>query len=202
MGNGSRLGRERLEEILISPETCPKKYFNHVVRGVEKANGSFPLEDDTTLIQIDFRKSRKLDYSFCTLEEWHIRKNRISEILDEYDYSSEEKEKIIISADEMCINAVVHGLKDNMEDCVTLKGYINFQSVEFNISDPGPGFNPEKVPDPAECLEELMERAVEEEFTHGRGIWITRELMDSVRYNKCGSSVKIVKNKKTRTVRF
>jgi serine/threonine-protein kinase RsbW len=53
------------------------------------------------------------------------------------------------------------------------------------VEDEGAGFDPRKVPDPtqAECVLE----------THGRGLFLMRQLMDRVRISRSGRRVTLVK---------
>ena len=58
---------------------------------------------------------------------------------------------------------------------------ISHEGATFIIRDEGPGFDPNKVPDPTapENLEAVC----------GRGIWLMRSLMDEVDYNETGNEV-------------
>jgi serine/threonine-protein kinase RsbW len=89
--------------------------------------------------------------------------------------------KILVSAMEAVNNAILHGNKSNPEKSVEIE--INFKSDELKITvtDEGPGFNPEKVPDPTtpENIEEL----------NGRGIYLMSHLADKIEYNAKGNSV-------------
>ena len=53
----------------------------------------------------------------------------------------------------------------------------------------------------AVLLEALINSENEDEYIHGRGIWITREFLDSIEYNKKGNSVRVIKQKSSRLVR-
>lgn len=89
--------------------------------------------------------------------------------------------KILVSAMEAVNNAILHGNKSNPEKSVEVE--INYKGDELRITvtDEGPGFNPEKVPDPTtpENIEEL----------NGRGIYLMSHLADKIEYNKKGNSV-------------
>jgi serine/threonine-protein kinase RsbW len=53
------------------------------------------------------------------------------------------------------------------------------------VRDPGPGFNPTEVPNP------LVGQNV---FSHhGRGIYLSNQLMDEVRYGKGGTEIRMIK---------
>lgn len=58
------------------------------------------------------------------------------------------------------------------------------------VRDEGPGFNPKKIPDPTE---------VENIFSsHGRGLFLMRELMDEVRFEEGGRQVVMKKGTRPR----
>jgi CheY-like chemotaxis protein len=72
---------------------------------------------------------------------------------------------------------------------VYIKVRISHEGATFIIRDEGPGFDPNKVPDPTapENLEAVC----------GRGIWLMRSLMDEVAYNETGNEVTLSKRRRT-----
>ena len=52
------------------------------------------------------------------------------------------------------------------------------------------------------CLDEIYERDVEDEYTHGRGIWITEKMVDFMEYRQGGSCVFLSKEKAPRETLF
>jgi len=189
--NQERLEYSGLKKILNKKTGNAESSFKDLLDQLEKKNGRLPLDDDTTLIQIDFAEICKKEYRFHNLAEWHVYQNTIKNILFEFDYTSDEIEKTGISLNEMCINAFNHGNKMDETKIVIVKVIINCRGAVFTITDEGSGFNPELVPDPVANIEEIMERDDEDEFTHGRGIWITRRFVKSINYSKKGNSVLI-----------
>ena len=88
---------------------------------------------------------------------------------------------------EALANAVIHGNGDN--SCknvyVTCRCYLDGE-VSITVRDEGRGFDSNAVPDPT-FLENLL-------FTHGRGIYVMKTLMDEVCFEEGGSVVRIRKN--------
>ena len=84
-------------------------------------------------------------------------------------------------------NAVIHGNGDG--SCksvyVTCRCYLDGE-VSITVRDEGRGFDCKAVPDPT-SLENLL-------FTHGRGIYVMKALMDEVCFEEGGSVVRIRKN--------
>jgi serine/threonine-protein kinase RsbW len=88
---------------------------------------------------------------------------------------------------EALANAVLHG---NGEDSsksvhVTCRCYMDGE-VAITVRDEGRGFDSRAVPDPT-FLENLL-------FTHGRGIYLMKTLMDDVSFEEGGSVVRMRKN--------
>jgi serine/threonine-protein kinase RsbW len=110
-----------------------------------------------------------------------IVENAIDETTSVIGISQDNYGKILVSAMEAVNNAILHGNKSNPDKTVDIE--ISFESDILNIkvTDEGPGFRPDKVPDPTtpENIEEL----------NGRGIYLMSHLADKIEYNEKGNSV-------------
>jgi serine/threonine-protein kinase RsbW len=88
---------------------------------------------------------------------------------------------------EALANAVIHGNGD--DSCksvyVTCRCYMDGEVV-ITVRDEGKGFDSSTLPDPT-FLENLL-------FTHGRGIYLMKTLMDEVCFEEGGSVVRMRKN--------
>ena len=88
---------------------------------------------------------------------------------------------------EALANAVIHGNGDN--SCksvyVTCRCYMDGE-VAITVRDEGKGFDSSTVPDPT-FPENLL-------FTHGRGIYLMKTLMDEVSFEEGGAVVRMRKN--------
>ena len=82
--------------------------------------------------------------------------------------------KLLIMQFYMEINLILRKL-------LILKLTLKVMSLNIKVTDEGPGFRPEKVPDPTtpENIEEL----------NGRGIYLMSHLADKIEYSKKGNSV-------------
>jgi serine/threonine-protein kinase RsbW len=96
------------------------------------------------------------------------------------------KAEMEIALREALANAVIHGNKSAAEKTVLLRCYCDPErGLLIAIRDEGKGFLPDEVPDP---------RAAERvHLTHGRGIFLMRELMDHVEHRKGGREVLLYK---------
>src|SRR5467141_4955167 len=88
---------------------------------------------------------------------------------------------------EALANAVIHGNGDNSGKrvYVTCRCYMDGE-VSITVRDEGPGFDSSSVGDPT-----LLENRL---FTHGRGIYLMKTLMDEVSFEEGGSVVRMRKN--------
>jgi len=88
---------------------------------------------------------------------------------------------------EALANAVIHGNGENSSKpiYVTCRCYLDGE-VAITVRDEGEGFDGSAVPDPT-SLEKLL-------FTHGRGIYLMKTLMDEVSFEEGGAVVMMRKN--------
>lgn len=110
----------------------------------------------------------------------------ISETLAGLDVPEQKRLEISLAVQEALINAVVHGCgSDPLK-----KVHCNLQCdgkgrVIITVSDPGPGFSPESISDP--------KRGENLYADHGRGVYLIRQLMDEVQFERGGSEIKMWK---------
>jgi len=113
-----------------------------------------------------------------------IVENAIDEATSTIGISQDNYGKILVSAMEAVNNAIVHGNKSNPEKVVDIEISYNENELNIQVTDEGPGFRPDLVPDPTapENIEEL----------NGRGIYLMSHLADKIEYNPKGNSVKMI----------
>lgn len=162
------------------------------------------LNRETFFLCLRFLPGKNVNHTIYTHKEKDRFLKEIETILFYYGYSAEQTEMILIGADEMMINGLTHGNKNNpdLKLSITLSVFLN--QVKFYITDEGEGFNPKTVPDPTdpERLKKLIENGDEKAFTHGRGIFVTKEYMDHIQYNSKGNGVFIAKMKEPTDISY
>jgi serine/threonine-protein kinase RsbW len=107
--------------------------------------------------------------------------NAIDEATTDIGISKDNYGKILVSVMEAVNNAILHGNRSNPEKIVDIDiSYVDNQ-LDITVTDEGPGFKPESVPDPTtpENIEEL----------NGRGIYLMSHLADNIKYSEKGNSV-------------
>lgn len=106
----------------------------------------------------------------------------VDEVCNIYKVSEDYYGNILIAVTEAVNNAINHGNKANESKSVDIVfEKINLETITFTIRDQGPGFNPDLIPDPT--APENIEKP------NGRGIFLMRQLADSVKFNDKGREV-------------
>jgi serine/threonine-protein kinase RsbW len=83
---------------------------------------------------------------------------------------------------EALANAIKHGCSGDPTKFVQCSVvFEDDRSVLIIVRDPGPGFNPGRIPDPTQA-EHLYQN-------HGRGIYLINHLMDEVRFERGGAEI-------------
>ncbi|MGA2405213.1 MAG: ATP-binding protein [Bacteroidales bacterium] len=110
-----------------------------------------------------------------------IVENAIDEATNEIGISQDSYGKILVSALEAVNNAILHGNKSDPEKTVDIEIEFKSNELKIKVTDQGPGFSPENVPDPTipENIEAL----------NGRGIYLMSHLADKIKYSKKGNAV-------------
>jgi serine/threonine-protein kinase RsbW len=98
------------------------------------------------------------------------------------------RSEVEIALREALANAVFHGNEGDPRKQVFLRVYGGPDwGLLVVVRDEGPGFDPQSVPDPREG-----DRL---ELTHGRGVFLMKELMDYVEWRKRGREVVLFKKR-------
>jgi serine/threonine-protein kinase RsbW len=118
----------------------------------------------------------------------HLLGNLVGELRD-HGYSDKEQFGIRLTLEEAIVNSIKHGHRSDPSKQVTLRYRVDGQRFEAEVTDQGPGFDPQALPNPL-APENL-------ELPGGRGVFLMRHYMTSVEYNTCGNCVTLVKTRET-----
>lgn len=106
----------------------------------------------------------------------------IMEIVGQMSCGQGHEFEIETAVRESLANAIVHGCKEDRERTVQISvGCDEGRGMIIVVRDPGPGFDPEALPNPVEG-EQLYSES-------GRGIFLINCLMDEVRFRKGGAEI-------------
>ena len=101
--------------------------------------------------------------------------------LQTHDYTQDDVFAVHLALEEAFLNAVKHGNKMDPTKTVQVDFSVDHEKIEIVITDEGPGFNPQAVPDPR--VGENLYRP------EGRGLLLMGAYMDEVAYSQSGNQV-------------
>jgi serine/threonine-protein kinase RsbW len=87
--------------------------------------------------------------------------------------------RVVLS--EALSNAIVRGNCEDRTKWVQVRAELVPELIRVSVTDEGPGFDPEAVPEP--IRPEQLDEA------RGRGLYLIRKLVDSVQFNEQGNSI-------------
>ncbi|MEI7905715.1 MAG: ATP-binding protein [Bacteroidota bacterium] len=103
---------------------------------------------------------------------------------DKFQLPEEKLHALLVSVTEAVNNGVIHGNKNNESKYVTLSCSMKGKTLTVKVKDEGDGFAPDAVANPLK-EENLLN-------TGGRGVFLMKAFMQSVKYNKKGNEVTMV----------
>jgi len=113
---------------------------------------------------------------------------RILTDLKPYNVDSDTLFDVRLCVEEALRNAVVHGNRSDNRLFVNVSYWIKGADFNIEIENEGSGFDHRIIPDPT-TDDNIMKSS-------GRGVYLLKNLMDSVEFNKTGNVIKMVKHLK------
>ena len=107
----------------------------------------------------------------------------IDQLSEQHSIIPEHYGNVLIAMTEGVNNAIVHGNKLDPDKSVTVVCAVDEKNLVFRISDEGPGFDFDNLPDPT--APENIEKP------HGRGVFLMRHLADECAFEDDGRIVKL-----------
>jgi len=99
------------------------------------------------------------------------------EVAQRAGFRGDRLNEISLAVHETTVNAVIHGNRYSAQKKVWVAISVSEAGLKITIADEGDGFNAEALPDPLAAQELLQD--------HGRGVYLSRVLMDE--YHVCPS---------------
>lgn len=160
-----------------------------------KEKNNWPLKDDATFLLIERLPEINREFTARDLDAVNQVQVDLETLLRRYNYR--QAHHVILAYREMAINGIIHGNKNDPNKKIIIKMRLSTQLCQIHIIDEGPGFDNAKVHDPTNKLR--MKNLLEEERTellcHGRGIWMTRRLVNHLTYLGKGNEVLFFKER-------
>jgi serine/threonine-protein kinase RsbW len=119
----------------------------------------------------------------------HAASDDLLKAVSDLGYPTASQFAIRLAFEEAILNALRHGHKLRPSEPVEVCWQADGRSVVMSVTDKGPGFNPDNVPDPTE-----PDRI---ELPSGRGLLLMRAYMSAVEYNDTGNAVRMTYNRPT-----
>ena len=111
-------------------------------------------------------------------------RNRVKQVAESAGLGGNWLRDVMLAVGEAVTNAVRHGHSGQPDSCFTVSCLANPERISISVSDSGPGFRMDEIPEFEDAL--MME--------HGRGVYCMNALMDEVSYSfEGGTSVRLVK---------
>jgi serine/threonine-protein kinase RsbW len=112
--------------------------------------------------------------------------NAISDLLVRFNVPEEKQLEVGLAVQEALTNAVVHGCNNDSSKEIQCRLQRDLQGrIAIIVTDPGPGFSPERLPDPKQGENVYAD--------HGRGVYLIRQLMDEVHFENGGNEIRMWK---------
>lgn len=112
--------------------------------------------------------------------------HEIALLLKEFGYPMQDvRVNIPLVCDEAITNAIVHGNRNDPSKMVNIQVYVSRGRFRIRVRDQGEGFDTERVEDPREG-ENVMRSG-------GRGVFLMRNIMDTVEYKEGGRMLEMEK---------
>ena len=102
----------------------------------------------------------------------------INQICEEFGVEEMHYGEILIAMTEAVNNAIVHGNKLDINKMVDVSVQTEGSKLQFRVTDQGPGFDFENIPDPT--APENLEKP------NGRGVFLMRQLADTCEFEQLG----------------
>lgn len=144
-------------------------------------------EDDILLLVAEFRDRVRIFERFSTYAEVDGVVKKLVRLAKAMQYSEDEAMILHLSAYEMMINAVMHGHDNNVSKTATITGSLLDDSWELTITDEGEGFDFRTVEASKVEDDDIFKIS-------GRGIALTRRILDTLDYANEGKTVHLARN--------
>jgi len=137
------------------------------------------ISTDATTMQSD---TKRIAIS-SRVENIAIIEKAIDEVCTEHGVNEEHYGNVLIAITEAVNNAINHGNKQNPDKEVVVEFSTKDKNLVCKVTDQGPGFDYENVPDPTSP--ENLEKP------NGRGVFLMRHLSDGIEFHDNGAIVEM-----------
>jgi serine phosphatase RsbU (regulator of sigma subunit)/anti-sigma regulatory factor (Ser/Thr protein kinase) len=183
--SGQHFGHQALMDLTSECGKTPCAEFTETV--LAKAHdfmGGCKQRDDMIVAVLELQDDPWIHKSITFKESASF----ITEIMDAlapYNLDTATTYGVRLSVDEAVSNAWRHGLSERDDVPFEVSYLISDDAFQLRVRDPGFGFDHESLPDPT--VEENLFKS------HGRGVFLIKQVMDEVEFNEAGNEITISK---------
>lgn len=155
-------------------------------------------EDDRTFLALDIRGVRdpvhpvlrrmprkeppEIRWFSSAQEGWEL-VERMRRNLSDVGWPSRDIRRVQLVASELCVNAVLHGLKGRPQAKACCSWVATSTECLFSVHDGGPGFDPAKLPDPRDPDRLGLD--------HGRGVFLVQRIAQELLFDDGGCTITV-----------
>lgn len=180
---GTRLGHETLIHLTRRYASLPfADFIDKIVSEVQSYIGSEKQRDDIIVAVLEMQDDPWIHKTIHFRESAALI-NEIMQGLVPYNLDNKLIYSIRLAVDEAISNAWRHGCSERDDALFNVSYLISDEGFQLRVKDSGAGFDHESLPDPT--VEENLLKS------HGRGVFLIRQVMDEVEFNDVGNEITI-----------
>ncbi len=180
---GERFSHKSLLDLVAhGGHLSSEQLTNKIIDSVEEFTCGRKQRDDIVVAVLELQADPWI-HKTTTYQESPELITEILEQLADYDLAQQVVYSIRLAIDEALANAWRHGLNQQNDLPFDVSYNISDEGFRIRVKDPGPGFEHESLPDPT--VEENLFKS------HGRGVFLIRQVMDEVEYNDLGNELTV-----------
>jgi len=175
-------GEDRLGHVL-KEEGDAQEHLDAVIDAIEDFVQDAPQSDDITMLFIRYLKDNTQPAIMARHLILHNNIQQIPQLAEFVETIAEEKNldqamamSLNLALEEAVTNVILYAYPDGIDGLVDIEAYIHPDCLEFIISDSGKPFDPTAAPEADVTL------GVDERQIGGLGIYLVRNIMDTVSY--------------------
>lgn len=174
-------GEQKLQDYLNNNRTLDvKETIIGLKKDIDKFVGKAEQFDDITMLELIYKKKKNTNQTKKTFKANKKELNKIQgfvqEELEKHNCNNELIMKINLVIEEIFVNIASYAYKDNEGNCSLTIQNNKSNEITFIFEDEGIPFNPLERKDPNITL------SAEEREIGGLGIFITKKIMDNIKY--------------------
>jgi PAS domain S-box-containing protein len=139
-------------------------------------------EDDRLIVAVEFRENIRFSETFSSFENIDTITKKLVRLCNMLGYPEDDTMMLHLAIYEMMVNSIKHGHRYDTTKTATINGTILEDSWVISVSDQGPGFDYDRIYSTSLDFVDIYQ-------TSGRGILLTKQIVDSMMFENGGCKV-------------